>query len=77
MRYVRARIGELRRDLVCRIYYADLLRAHTQAVADIGGGDFAVTPLSELLWSKTEDNRTEEDVIEQIRKKMRGKGENE
>ena len=77
MRYVRARIGELRRDLMCRIYSADALRALTQAVASIGGGEYAVTPLSELLWPKPEDNRTEEDVIEQIRKKLRGKGENE
>ncbi len=74
MRYVRARIGEFRRDLVCRIYYADVLRALTQTVAAIGGGDFAVTPLAELLYPKPEDNRTEEEIIEHIRAKLREMG---
>lgn len=77
MRYVRARCGEFRRDLMCRFYYADVLRALTQTVAAIGGGDFAVTPLAELLYPKPEDNRTAEDIIEQIRGKLRGKGEKE
>lgn len=72
MRYVRARIGEYRRDLTCRLYYADALRTLTQAVAVIGGGEYAVTPLSEVLHPKPEDNRTEEDVIEHIRSKLRG-----
>lgn len=74
MRYVRARIGEYRRDLTCRLYYADVLRGLTQAVAAIGGGDFAIMSLSELLHPKPEDNRTEEDVIEHIRGKLRGTG---
>lgn len=74
MRYVRARIGEYRRDLTCRLYYADALRGLTQAVAVIGGGDFAITSLSELLHPKPEDNRTAEDVIEHIRGKLRGTG---
>lgn len=71
MRYVRARIGEFRRDLTCRFYVADVLRGLTQTVAAIGGGDFAVTPLSELLYPKPEDNRTAEEVIEHIRAKLR------
>lgn len=71
MRYLRARIGEFRRDLVCRIYYADVLRALTGTVAAIGGGEFAATPLAELLYPKPEDDRTEEDVIEHIRSKLR------
>lgn len=74
MRYVRARIGEFRRDLMCRIYYADVLRALTQAVASIGGGDFAVTPLAELLYPKPEETRTEEEIIEHIRGKLREMG---
>ncbi len=74
MRYVRARIGEYRRDLTCRIYYADMLRALTQAVASIGGGDFAVTPLAELLYPKPEETRTEEEIIEHIRGKLREMG---
>lgn len=77
MRYVRARIGEYRRDRVCRFYYADILRALTQAVAAIGGGDFAVTSLAELLYPKPEDNRTAEEVIEHIRGKLRGKGDDD
>lgn len=74
MRYVRARIGEFRRDLTCRIYYADVLRGLTQTVAAIGGGNFAITSLGELLHPKPEDDRTEEDVIEHIRSKLRGTG---
>ncbi len=74
MRYVRARIGEFRRDLMCRIYYADVLRVLTEAVAQIGGGDFAVTPLADLLYPKPEDSRTEEEIIEHIRGKLRGTG---
>ena len=60
---------------MCRFYYADALRALTQTVAEIGGGDFAVTPLSDLLYPKPEDTRTADDIIEHIRKKLRGKGE--
>ena len=60
---------------MCRFYVADVLRALTQTVAAIGGGDFAVTPLSDLLYPKPEDNRTADDIIEQIRGKLRGKGE--
>lgn len=74
MRYARARIGEFRRDLVCRIYYADVLRALTQAVAAIGGGDFPITPLGELLFPRPEDNRTGDEVIEGIRRKLREMG---
>lgn len=63
---------------MCRFYYADALRALTQTVAEIGGGDFAVTPLSDLLYPKPEDTRTADDIIEQIRgklRKLRGKEE--
>lgn len=74
MRYVRARIGEFRRDLTCRIYYADVLRALTQTTAAIGGGDFALTPLSDILFPKPEDNRTEEEIIGHIRGKLREMG---
>lgn len=74
MRYVRARIGEYRRDLTCRIYYADVLRALTEVTARIGGGDFAVTPLEELLDPKPEDNRTAEEIIGHIREKLRKMG---
>lgn len=72
MRYVRARIGEFRRNLMCRIYYADVLRGLAEAVAKIGGGDFAITPLAEILYPKPVDNRTEEEVIAHIRSKLRG-----
>ena len=74
MRYVRARIGEFRRDLTCRIYYADVLRVLSQSAAVIGGADFALTPLADILFPKPEDNRTEEEVIEHIRGKLRGMG---
>lgn len=60
---------------MCRFYYADVLCALTQTVAAIGGGEFAVTPLAELLHPKPEDTRTADDIIEQIRGKLRGKGE--
>jgi hypothetical protein len=49
-----------------------MLRVLTEAVAKIGGGDFAVTPLAEILYPKPVDNRTEEDVIAHIRSKLRG-----
>ena len=74
MRYVRARIGEYRRDLMCRIYYADVLRTLTEITARIGGGDFAVTPLAELLYPKPEETRTAEEIIEHIRGKLREMG---
>lgn len=74
MRYVRARIGEFRRDLTCRIYYADVLRVLSQSAAVIGGADFALTPLTDILFPKPEDNRTEAEVIEHIREELRGMG---
>lgn len=72
MRYVRARIGEFRRDLMCRIYYADVLKNLTEAVAQIGGGEYTITPLADLLHPKPEDSRTEDEIIEHIRAKLRG-----
>lgn len=74
MRYVRARIGEFRRDLMCRIYYADVLRGLSQVAASLGGGEFTAVPLAELLYPKPEDSRTEEEIVEHIRGKLRGTG---
>lgn len=46
----------------------------TEVTARIGGGDFAVTPLEEILHPAPEDNRTEEEIIGHIRGKLREMG---
>ena len=53
-----------------KIYYAECLRIMTENTAKIGGGSYIQVKLHEILDSKPVDNRTADDIIEGIRKKL-------
>lgn len=53
-----------------RIYYAECLRIITENTAKIGGGSVLQMKLQDILDPKPIDNRTTEEIVEGIRKKL-------
>ena len=53
-----------------RNYYAECLRIMTENTAKIGGGSYIQIKLDDILNPKPADNRTAEDIIDGIRKKL-------
>lgn len=53
-----------------RIYYAECLRIITENTAKIGGGSVLQMKLQDILDPKPVDNRTTEEIVEGIRKKL-------
>lgn len=63
MRYAVARYQENRRNLACRIYYAECLRILTENTAKLSGGAAMNTKLDELLHPKPADSRSGEEIF--------------
>lgn len=55
-----------------RIYYGECLRSISINTAKFVGGSFVEKKLSDILNPKKEDERTAEEIIESIRKKING-----
>ena len=53
-----------------KIYYAECLRAISENTAKLGGGSYIQAKLQDILDPKPVDNRTADDIIESIRKKL-------
>lgn len=53
-----------------KIYYAECLRIMTENTAKMGGGSYIEAKLQDILDPKPVDNRTANDIIEGIRKKL-------
>ena len=53
-----------------KIYYAECLRAISENTAKFGGGSYIQAKLQDILNPKPTDNRTANDIIEGIRKKL-------
>ena len=53
-----------------RIYLAECLRLITENTAKFAGGSFIEAKLQDILNPKPVDNRTADDIIEGIRKKL-------
>lgn len=53
-----------------KIYYAECLRAISENTAKFGGGSYIQAKLQDILDQKPVDNRTADDIIEGIRKKL-------
>lgn len=53
-----------------RIYYAECLRIITENTAKIGGGSVLQMKLQDILDPKPIDNRTTEEIVDGIRKKL-------
>ena len=53
-----------------KIYYAECLRAISENTAKFGGGSYIQAKLQDILDPKPVDNRTADEVIDSIRKKL-------
>ena len=53
-----------------KIYYAECLRIITENTAKIGGGSYIQAKLQDILDPKPVENRTADEIIEGIRKKL-------
>ena len=53
-----------------KIYYAECLRVISENTAKFGGGSYIQAKLQDILNPKPVDNRTADDIIESIRKKL-------
>ena len=53
-----------------KIYYAECLRAISENTAKFGGGSYIQAKLQDILDPKPVDNRTADEIIEGIRKKL-------
>ena len=53
-----------------KIYYAECLRVISENTAKFGGGSYIQAKLQDILDPKPVDNRTADDIIEGIRKKL-------
>lgn len=57
-------------DKAVKIYYAECLRVISENTAKFGGGSYIQAKLQDILNPKPTDNRTSDDIIEGIRKKL-------
>ena len=71
MRYAIARYNDHQRELAYRIYVTDCLRIQLECVAQMGGQKLEVDRFADLYYPKPVDNRTADDIIDGIRKKMK------
>ena len=53
-----------------KIYYAECLRIMTENTAKMGGGSYIQAKLQDILDPKPVENRTADEIIEGIRKKL-------
>ena len=53
-----------------KIYYAECLRIITENTAKIGGGSYIQAKLQDIIDPKPVENRTADEIIEGIRKKL-------
>ena len=70
MRYAIARYQSQQRDLAYRIYVTDCLRIQVECVTAMGGHPLSPDRFADMLDPKPIDNRTADDIIESIRKKL-------
>ena len=53
-----------------KIYYAECLRVISENTAKFGGGSYIQAKLQDILYPKPTNNRTADEIIEGIRKKL-------
>lgn len=71
MRYVTARFEREQRELAYRIYVTDALRSISVNTAKFGGGGYMKIRFADIIMPQPEDDRTSEEIISHIRKKLR------
>lgn len=57
-------------EKAAKIYYAECLRIMTENTAKMVGGSYIEAKLQDILDPQPVDNRTADDIIEGIRKKL-------
>ena len=70
MRYAIARYNENQRELAYRIYVTDCLRITARYTAALGQADLNFDRFADRLYPQPVDNRTADDIIDGIRKKL-------
>ncbi len=71
MRYAIARYQSQQRDLAYRIFVTDCLRMELECTAHLSGVEVRVERFADLLFqSRPTDNRTADEIINGIRKKL-------
>lgn len=74
MRYVNARVNKETREEACRIYVTDGIKIISENTAKLAGGSSFKIRYSELFGAVKEETRTEEEVVQDIREKLRKLG---
>ena len=70
MRYAIARYNENQRELAYRIYVTDCLRITARYTAALCHSDLDFDRFADRLYPQPVDNRTTDDIIDGIRKKL-------
>jgi len=71
MRYAVARYQSQQRDLAYRIYITDCLRMNLECTAHLSGHRLNLDRFADVYYSKPADNRTADDIIDGIRRKLK------
>ena len=71
MRYVMTRYKQSQREVAYRIYVTDALRNISENTAKYGGGSYIQSRFADIIHPRPEDNRTQAEIVEQIRGKLR------
>ena len=71
MRYAIARYQSQQRDLAYRIYVTDCLRMNLECTAHLSGHKLNLDRFTDVYYPKPVDNRTADNIIEGIRKKLK------
>ena len=71
MRYVMSRYKSYQRDMAYRFFVTDELYYLNNNVVNISGGSKIQTRFYEILYPPTKETRTADDIISNIKKKLR------
>lgn len=74
MQYVADFANEEARQMICNNYFADALMIISKSIAGLCGGSCISQRLITLLEPPEEDPRTEEEIIDDMKKKLSGMG---
>ena len=71
MRYAIARYQSQRRELAYRIYVTDCLRMNLECTAHLSGCQLNLDRFADVYYPKPIDDRTADEIIEDIRNKLK------
>ena len=71
MRYVRTRYEREQRELAYRFYVTNALRIITENTAKMGGGQYMKYRFCDIVTPPTEDDRSGDEIAENIKEKLK------